>query len=377
MSKPYIWYSGATDITAKKLATTLGCSHGAEKPKPSEADIVICWGTKTKDNTTFPTGVVVLNHPDKIRDNRNKFLALETMKAAGINVESFCQGLDAVGKPASGVKLPVIGRTKYHQGGKGFWMCPSMTHVKSALEEGANYFQNMIEIKDEYRTHVFGGKVIYAVQKVKRTSEEMEAAFIEDEMARQKSLSEKAGETFSEVAVLPFLKRQAKKFAADGANMMIRSNRLGWKFKRVKSLPKDVEAQAISACKVLGLDFGAVDMCTDASGKAWVIEVNTGPGLEESTFTAYVEVLKEKLKEIVGAREKAKKVASLSSKAESAAKTMTSAASKATAPKSGTVVANKKNSLLEKVKLMQEMTEAATEEEATVLNKVFGKMFTE
>ena len=377
MSKPYIWYSGATDITAKKLAATLGCSHGAVKPKPSEADIVICWGAKTKDNTVFPAGVVVLNHPDKIRDNRNKLLALETMKAAEINVENFCQRVEDIGKAASGVKLPAIGRTKYHQGGKRFWMCPSMTHAKSAYEEGANYFQNMIEIQNEYRVHVFGGKAIYSVQKVKRTSEEMEAAFIEDELARQKSLAEKAGEVFSEAAVLPFLKRQAKKFAADGANTMIRSNRLGWKFKRMKSLPKDIEMQAISACKALGLDFGAVDMCTDPSGKVWVIEVNTGPGLEESTFTSYVEVLKDKLKEITDSRDKAKKAAPLASKAEAVAKTMTAAAGKTTVPKGSTTAENKKSSLLEKVKLMREMTEVASEEEASVLNKVFGKMFTE
>jgi len=41
------------------------------------------------------------------------------------------------------------------------------------------------------------------------------------------------------------------------------------------------------------LDFGAVDCCKDAAGKPWIIEINTGPGLDKSPFDAYVKAFKD------------------------------------------------------------------------------------
>lgn len=369
MAKLFVWYSGATDITGKKLAEALKAKHGSNRPSDAEADVVLCWGAKTKDNIKFNTKTVVLNHPDRIRDNRNKLLALERMLVCGVNVERFVSNPGEI-TATSLVKLPVIGRTKYHQGGKGFWMCPTMTHVNDAIAAGASYFQNMIEIKDEFRIHVFGDKVIYAVKKVKKTQEEIEASFIEDELARQKSISEKNKETFDEKSALLFLKRQAKKFAANGSDMMIRSNRLGWKFSRVKTPIKELYEQAVLAVRALGLNFGAVDVCVDAIGKPWVIEVNTGPGLEETTFTTYVDAIKAHI-ESLKVKDK-----TLVEKVEDAKKTAAKSKAMGAILKATTISNNSaKSSLLKKMELMKEMAEAASDDEAVVLDSVFGKMF--
>jgi hypothetical protein len=155
-----------------------------------------------------------------------------------------------------------------------------------------------------------------------------------------------------------FLRRQAKKFAQDGANMLIRSNRLGWKFVRVKTVDKALEEQAVKALKAIGLDFGAVDCCIDAAGKPWVIEVNSGPGLEETTFDAWVEAFRTNITKILQPKE-------------------TTAAKEdiVSIPKAGKAVGDKKKTLVEKVKLMSDMVEAADEEEVMVLGNIFKKMF--
>jgi glutathione synthase/RimK-type ligase-like ATP-grasp enzyme len=359
----YLWYSGATDVTGKKLAEALGCKHGNEKPATKDICAVIGWGIKSKDAVTLGT-IPVLNSPDKIALNRNKVAALIAMAAAGVNVAPFVETEKVKivdNHLKAGVILPVIGRTNYHQGGKGFWHCPTMTHVKAAIDEGAGYFQNLIEIKDEFRLHTFGDKVIYAVKKVKRTVAEMEEAYIKQETERQEAIAAKNGETLDKATMTAFLRRQAKKFAQDGANMLIRSNRLGWKFMHVKTTDKALEAEAVKALKAIGLDFGAVDCCIDASGKPWIIEVNSGPGLEETSFDIWVEAL----------RSGVNKHLKPSTAAKAAVKTKDMAADAKKVDAGGSV----KQSLAEKVKLMSEMVQNADEEESSVLNSIFKKMF--
>jgi microcompartment protein CcmL/EutN len=358
----YIWYSGATNVTGEKLAEALGCKHGRKKPANKSACLVIGWGAKTKESVNLGS-VPTMNHPDKIRDNRNKLGALQLMQKAKVNVANFTDDVSKITTQPGGVVLPVIGRTKYHQGGKGFWTCPTMSHVQAAVAEGAQYFQNLIEIAEEYRLHTFGNKVIYAVKKVKRTTEEMEEAFIRQELDRQKNISETNNETFNEAAVVPFLRRQAKKFAQDGANMLIRSNRLGWKFVRVTKYAKDLETQAAAALKAIGLTFGAVDACVDVNGKVWVIEVNTGPGLEETPFAAWVEKFQEEIANILTPKSTMQKVVEKVT------------GKKAPVAKAAAAAAGTKGELAKKVELMQQMVQAADEEEAAVLDKVFGKMF--
>jgi glutathione synthase/RimK-type ligase-like ATP-grasp enzyme len=364
----YLWYSGATDVTGKKLAEALGCKHGSEKPTAKDnVCAIVGWGIKSKNTTgTLPGAIPILNTPDKIALNRNKVAALAAMAAAGVNVAPFVETGNvkiAGNQLKAGVMLPVIGRTNYHQGGKGFWNCPTMTHVRAAIDEGAGYFQNLIEIKDEFRLHTFGDKVIYAVKKVKRTVEEMEDAYIKQETERQEAIALKNGETLDKATMVAFLRRQAKKFAQDGANMLIRSNRLGWKFVHVKTIDSHLEAEAVKALKAIGLDFGAVDCCIDATNKAWVIEVNSGPGLEETSFNVWVEAFRSKLNSIL------QPATDIKANKESKSKDATIIA------KASVVGASTKQSLAEKVKLMSEMVEKADEEETSVLNNIFKKMF--
>lgn len=350
----YIWYSGATDVTGTKLAEALGINHG--KNKPSKQNLIIGWGTKTDqmvslNKTQTLNKIQTLNHPNRILCNRDKLEALRLMDTAGVNVAKFIEAdrvVSAIEQTTNSVKLPLIGRTKYHQGGKGFWLCPTMTHVKSAINEGARYFQNMIEIKEEYRLHIFGDELIYAVKKSKRSKEDYQEAFIRQELEYQKKLAEKNDNPFDEDTAKLILKRIAKKKTDNGADMIIRSNRKGWKFSHIKTVNKDLETEAILALKALKLDFGAVDCCLDVDNVPYIIEINTGPGLEETPFNAYVAAFKKVI-------------------------TQPTISKNTVIKKSASATA--KHELLAKTALMAELVEKADETEAEALKGIFKKMF--
>jgi len=294
----YIYYSPATDITGKKLQEALGIDGGDAKPKNKK--LVIGWGAKTKESTVFPAKVEVLNHPDAIRINRNKFEAMKVM-AENIpgNISKYALADEVITALSSGnINLPLVGRTKYHQGGKGFWSCPTIAQVNSAISAGAHHFIEMVAIKDEYRLHIFNGEVIHSQKKVQRTDEDFEKAFIEDELARQKNLATKNGNPFDEDTAKLMLRRQAKNATAGGANMMLRSNKMGWKFSVIKKKSslkfindcmKDIAKNALDA---LGLTFGAVDCCIDVNNNMFIFEINSGPGLEGTSLDKYIEAFK-------------------------------------------------------------------------------------
>lgn len=363
-NKVYIWYSPATDITGKKLQDALGIQGG--RTKPTGMDMVIGWGTKIKEETSLPKKVNVVNHPNQIRTNRNKFEAMCLMTAA-LNVD----GKMHVAKHVTAdqvkaalrdgtVSLPLIGRRKYHQGGKGFWNCPTMAQVDNALavDKGAQYFQEMIPIKDEYRLHVFNGEVIHAVKKVKRTDAEFEAAFIEDELERQRVLAEKNNDPFDEEQARRFLRRQAKSATAGGPNMVLRSNRLGWKFSIVKKYSKDMAEVAVKAVEALNLKFGAVDCCIDTNNNPFVFEVNSGPGLEGTSFDKYIEAF-EKL--ISGKTDKSK-----------AKKDVTE--TKKGKPATGSTAAARKEILTAQLTRLRDMVEEANEDELDTIERLGTKI---
>lgn len=297
----YIWYSGATDVTGKALETKLGIAGGREKPKGKE--LVIGWGAKTKKDVDLGKAAV-LNHPNNIRRNRNKFKTLGLLRAADVAVADFVSAEEVKAEIGKKVSLPLVGRTNYHQGGKGFWLCLTKSHVENAIREGAQYFQNYIDIVDEYRVHIFKGKVIHAQKKVRRNN--MEEAYVKQHADKIKDYAKKGEVEIDENTLKYALQRVAKEH--QNADMIVRSNRRGWKFSNLKLSPDKAKEKAlidvsISALDPIGLDFGAVDCCIDSDGKAWIIEINSGPGLEGKTFEAYLACFEEELKK-AGKKEK-------------------------------------------------------------------------
>jgi len=308
MSKrAYIWYSPATDVTGKALVERLNAQGGTTKvPGPANAKVVIGWGAKTKDSVSIPKSMHVLNHPNKIRDNRNKYKTLQALRKSKLAVANFCTAKEVLAelKKASGaVKVPVVGRTNFHQSGKGFWLCLTQAQVKNAIDEGAQYFQDYLDIADEFRVHVFGGDVIYVQKKVKRKN--MTEAFKEQHAEKITNAAKKAKKDLDTDTMDYILGRMAK--GSPNPDMIVRSNMRGWKFSRVAKPKKELCTLAVAAVKAVGLDFGAVDCCLDTQGNAWVIEINSGPSLQGSTMDAYIAAFTSSINSLITGKKTAAK----------------------------------------------------------------------
>jgi len=295
----HIWYSGATDITGDALKDALSLTGTKTKPRNiRQGDIIIGWGTKTKENVNLGRAHV-LNHPNKIRNNRDKLKSLETMAAdrnLASSIATFCASERVSRELANGnMTLPLVGRTKFHQGGKGFWLCLTKQHVDKAITDGAQYFQTYIDIKDEYRLHVAFGNVIYAVKKVESPAE---ASWITQRKEKIANYAGKNNVDLDDPTLDYVLKRLVKE--AGLPDRIVRSNRRGWKFSnvRISNVSTALKNAAVKSVEISGLDFGAVDCAISASGSSFIIEINSGPGLQGTALQKYIDAFSAKIAEL-------------------------------------------------------------------------------
>jgi glutathione synthase/RimK-type ligase-like ATP-grasp enzyme len=77
--------------------------------------------------------------------------------------------------------------------------------------------------------------------------------------------------------------------ATEDVNWQVRNHHNGFVFTRSGfDTPEAVSKAAMDAMRILGLDFGAVDVVYNSrENRAYVLEVNTAPGLEGSTVDDY------------------------------------------------------------------------------------------
>lgn len=126
--------------------------------------------------------------------------------------------------------------------------------LASKVEElvDAPLYVEYVPKKEEYRVHVFKGKAIHSSRK-----------------ARKADVPE--GEV----------------------NWKIRNHNNGFIFQHENfEIPEGVVQQALIAVEQCGLDFGAVDVIwNDKQQKAYVLEINTAPGIEGVTLSKYVEAI--------------------------------------------------------------------------------------
>ena len=300
----HLWCSGATDTTGMALAQALSITGTKTKPRNIGAgDLIIGWGAKTESAVRLENATV-WNHPDAIRHNRNKFASLQKMLAdnrLSSHIAKFVAAGDAVRSigRADGIKLPLIGRTNYHQGGKGLWICLTKAHIDQAISSGAQYFQEFIDIKDEYRLHVMFGEVVYAV---KKTANPEPQSWIASRKEKIDEYAAKNGWILNQETLDRALSVLVKE--AQLPDYIVRSNRRGWKFVSVNinNLNAALKAAAINTVDTIGLQFGAVDCAMDNANNPYIIEVNSGPGLQSTAFEKYVEVFRAKIAEFDAAQ---------------------------------------------------------------------------
>lgn len=297
----YVWNSGATSVTGPKIVESLAEIYGNDnvvitrtQPDAQRGDIVLCYGAKTKERTIFREGVVVYNHPDNIRVNRNKYSALLKMKQAeDVDIPEFMPienaEVDVLTELLEQTGV-VVARSKFHQMGRGLYLCMTQKEIDIAHELGAYYVQSYRPAVSEYRLHVNFGEV--SVSSRKELANDAVGSWKEAYKGKVINRLEDGIDLDTLEKILDIISKDINL-----PDFMVRSHKHGWKFKRVSidRTPEGLKNMAIKAVAAIGLDFGAVDCGIDKDGNPFIIEVNSGAGLEGRSFDKFIEAVTTKI----------------------------------------------------------------------------------
>lgn len=201
-------------------------------------DIIINWGS-SKCPHTVPR---VLNQVDRVARAGNKLTAFVALQAENVSIPRFAPAKSHVAWEG----LTVVRHKLTGHSGEGIELSDA-----GSLPDAPLYVK-YIKKEHEFRVHVIGNTVV-AVQ------------------------------------------RKARNKAVDNPNWQVRNHANGFIFVRTGfDTPSEVLGQSRAALAALGLDFGAVDVIwNDNEKRAYVLEVNTAPGLEGQTIEDYVNGFRE------------------------------------------------------------------------------------
>jgi len=249
----YIYPYKAGSKSANTLKTAMGALMirlEGSKFKGAEDKIVINWGSSVIMNPEV-LKCKVINHPDAVALATDKLKFFNAVAGVVQVPEWTTDWPTAVSWFKRG--KPVVARTILNgHSGAGIVYVDDISAMEKVVN--APLFTKYVPKKDEYRVHVAFGEVVD-------------------------------------------VQRKAKSNDYDVANWKIRSHSNGFVFVREGVDPDEqVLEQALLAVKTIGLDFGAVDVIwNNFYKKAYVLEVNTSPGLEGSTVENYIKAFDQAL----------------------------------------------------------------------------------
>lgn len=212
---------------------------GNYRPRPK--DIQINWGSSTIPGWVHNS---MKNIPESVAVSANKLTAFNALNRARVSIPEYTADRHVANAWRAEGSTVFERHTLSGSGGDGVVVIPPTAATVGA----APLYTKYIKKKNEYRIHVFGGVIIDQQEK-----------------------------------------RRRRDLPDDNRQTLIRNLANGYVFCHDDVAPHDdVRAQSIAAVTALGLDFGAVDVIwNERRGEAYVLEVNTAPGLEGQTVDAY------------------------------------------------------------------------------------------
>jgi len=233
-----------SSATARELSQATGFKRiKGTAPHRNRGHVYINWG-----NSELPQwmmGRTIINHPLLVARAINKLECLQRLNERGVTTPDFTTRRETAEEWVRSNKVVVARAQLRGHSGQGIEIVTPGNQVPNAP-----LYTKHVRHKDEYRIHVVNHETIYVTQKKKKQGE--------------------------------------------NADPFVRSHKKGWVFVKIKrDVPEDVLNQAHAAVDALGLVFGAVDIAYRVKEqKAYVLEVNTAPGLEGTTLTKWIEALR-------------------------------------------------------------------------------------
>jgi carbamoylphosphate synthase large subunit len=235
---------------ANVLAAALDCRvlrRERSKYVRRDGDLIINWGASDCPYN----GKGVANQPDSIEPASNKLKCFKLMQEAEVSIPRFWTNAKDVPDDA----FPVMCRTKLQaHSGDGIVVAEHRDQLVAAP-----LYTQYVKKKEEYRVHAI----------------------------------RKPGGATSIITV----QRKAKKNGVVDADFMVRNLANGFVYlvnDGNAKTPNCVLGEAMKALESTGLAFGAVDVIyNESQNKAYVLEINTAPGLEERTAQAYATSFRE------------------------------------------------------------------------------------
>jgi hypothetical protein len=258
---------GRNRVQQTRRGTGAGSSNqtriGASAPRHRIWDVVINWGCPVRP-AHIPAGANVINPFSRVAIASNKLLTFRELRAAGVYIPECTEdAVEALGWIQGGVT--VVARTILNgHGGKGIVL---IDHPKDMV--AAPLYTRYIPKKSEYRVHVIDGCVVDVTRKVLRDD------YPDKNNVNWKIRNHDNGFIFI---------RENKNFL----------DRRGNPLREIDCCPGCVRYQAVEAIRALDLDFGAVDVIYNKkSNMAFVLEVNTAPGVADTAAQVYATFLNE------------------------------------------------------------------------------------
>lgn len=245
-------FSNRPSDGARNLAEALGIrrirSDGNYVAR--RTDTIINWGNSTLPNRLL--GVDTLNHPLRVHRSSNKLLFFQDMASAGNGAPRVPEWTTDRAVAATWFQRPrpdnsrVVCRTLLtSHSGRGIIIAQSENDLVAAP-----LYTRYVKKQAEYRVHILRGRIIDVQRKI----------------------------------------RDPDRTPTD---WQVRSHANGFIFVRNDvELPDDAATQSLAAFQASGLDFGAVDIIVDRNEQAYVLEINTAPGLTGTTVTNYADAFR-------------------------------------------------------------------------------------
>ncbi len=216
------------------------------------AKTIINWGNSGRNLP--PDGLgdqhILINSLESVRVAGNKADAFSVMFSRGVSVPTYTTDMQVAQSWYDEGKVVVERHILTGNSGRGLRIADPDND--DSIESAPLYTQ-YINKQDEYRVHVASGTVIDVQRKARRLE-------------------------------TPDSQVNWRVRNLEGGFVFVRGN---------TNPPACVLEESKNAVKALGLDFGAVDVIYNAHrGQAYVLEVNTAPGLEGATLDIYANMVR-------------------------------------------------------------------------------------